>query len=243
MGAPSARGHAAFAYDATDGYVVVFGGLQQGGGPTGGGVLYDTWTFHAGKWTKLTLRVHPSARYEASMAYDTTSQRVILFGGTAGGNETWQFHAGRWTQLHPAVAPAPRRFAMMTDFPPLKELILFGGCSAASSCSGPYNDTWSFSGGNWTQVFAYPAPHVRMGSAIAYDPLLQGAIVFGGANSTSLLGDTWLFHTNRWTNVCSNCGPNPRWLAVAATLPGPGSLLMYGGNTINGFTNQTWEFT
>jgi hypothetical protein len=240
---PSARGHSVAVYDAADGYVVLFGGLQQGGGPVGGGSMYDTWTFHAGVWTKLPLTVHPSARYQAAMAYDTAMQRVVLFGGTTGANETWQFHAGKWTELHPAVSPPGRRLAMMAYDPAAGAIILFGGCQGGG-CAPMLGDTWSFAGGTWTQLHPATSPSPRIGSGFSYDPALGEIVLFGGENATALLGDTWTFHNLTWANPCVHCGPNPRWLAVTTYVPGsPGTLVMYGGDTKNGFNDQTWEYS
>lgn len=97
LGAPSPRSLAAFVYDATDGYLLLFGGVN------GSVVLGDTWTFASGTWTKLTVSPSPGPTDAAGAAYDATDSLVLLFGGaTAGSNlqdSTWIYRAGTWTLL------------------------------------------------------------------------------------------------------------------------------------------------
>ncbi len=57
--APSPREGFEMAYDAEDGYVVLFGG-HPGKGPN---ALNDTWTFSSGIWTNITGVRSPPARY------------------------------------------------------------------------------------------------------------------------------------------------------------------------------------
>lgn len=240
--APTARGDAAAAYDASDGYVVLFGGLRQGGGPMGGGSLYDTWTFHAGQWTQLKPGVHPGVDEQSAMAYDPAIQRVIMYGGTtAGGNQTWMFHAGRWTLLHPSTSPPGLRLAKLTYYAPASELLLYGGCSGGG-CVPVYNATWAFAHGTWTQLRPLQNPGPRFWYAMAYDPSLHSVVLFGGSNRTSLQSDTWLFTSGNWSLFCAHCGPSARYIPVSTYDPSANAVVLYGGSAAGGFSNQTWEF-
>src|SRR5205807_277122 len=62
---PPARFSASMAYDAADGYILLFGGA----GNTVG-ILGDTWEFHGGQWTQLSPASSPSPRQYPSMVYD-----------------------------------------------------------------------------------------------------------------------------------------------------------------------------
>ena len=59
------------AYDAADGYVLLFGGSPQS----------DTWEFQAGVWTKLFPSRSPAPRSATSIVYDVADSSVLLFGG------------------------------------------------------------------------------------------------------------------------------------------------------------------
>lgn len=83
-------------YDASDGYVVWFGGNY-------------TWKYHAVAWTNITSSVgaSPSYRFASALVYDNASSSVLLLGGLSGHalNDTWLFRSGTWQNL--SASPAP----------------------------------------------------------------------------------------------------------------------------------------
>ena len=62
-------------------------------------------------WEQLSPATSPPARYSASMAYDSGTGQLVLFGGTnnySGNgplNDTWIWNGTMWTQLSPATSP------------------------------------------------------------------------------------------------------------------------------------------
>jgi hypothetical protein len=96
-GSPSPRWSASFVYDATDGYLLLFGGVD------GTSVLDDTWTFGGGTWRELSPTISPSPAFSAGFASDTNDGLVLLFSGAASDsiaqNATWAFLDGNWTSL------------------------------------------------------------------------------------------------------------------------------------------------
>ncbi|HEV2316253.1 MAG TPA: hypothetical protein VGV89_01590 [Thermoplasmata archaeon] len=86
--APGARGYSQCTYDPTDGYVLLFGGMQVGGATT----LADTWKFvpthnsgaFGGNWTSLAPTGAPPASWMGNLLYVTATQQVLLFQGAAG---------------------------------------------------------------------------------------------------------------------------------------------------------------
>jgi Galactose oxidase, central domain len=152
---PSARAFVSLAYDAADGYVVLFGGCTGQPMCYGGHVYADTWEYLSGSWTKLAPSTHPSARLAAVMAYDANDGYVVLFGGcpatdcTSPVGGTWEFLGGEWTELAPLHQPAKRGLSVMAYDTKSKSLILFGGEGYLGSALG---DTWKFSGGAWTKI-------------------------------------------------------------------------------------------
>lgn len=99
-GSPSVRKDCAMAWYPTGSVYVLFGGQDASGHP-----LAETWTLNpAGPtWAQQSPTNSPSARIGASMAYDTASSQLILFGGKdAWGNlmnDTWRWTGTNWTQL------------------------------------------------------------------------------------------------------------------------------------------------
>ena len=150
---PPARYDAGLAFDAKDGYVVLFGGYAYCPPVTGGVCSFnDTWSYLNGVWTNISGGSSPRARSGFGMVYDPQGDDILLFGGfTSGGAEYddwWVFSSGVWTQKTnlSATHPSPRGTAHLTDVPSVG-VLLFGGSS------GRYlNDTWSYSNGTWINL-------------------------------------------------------------------------------------------
>jgi PKD domain/Galactose oxidase, central domain len=245
---PRARGNPGIAYDAADGYVVLFGGLN-----TAVGALGDTWILRNGTWSNIssTAGTPPAARFDASMAYDAANGYVVLFGGeSASGfflNDTWEFQAGRWSQLSPSgPVPAERYEAGMTYDAAARELVLFGG----SDSSTYFNDTWTFSSGNWTKlsVQGSHAPPSRRLAAFSYDAADNVSVLFGGVTASFTgFNDTWTFANRTWTELNESGRPVPtaRWVVYSVYDPELGGDLLMGGCVNQGChstLDDTWVF-
>src|SRR5207249_1804853 len=144
----------------------------------------------------------PPARYGHAMAYDSQSDRLVLFGGgsSSGGvfvlvSDTWayDFNTSTWTDMSPAIEPPARYNHAMAYDSQADRVILFGGY-------GGYNDTWAydFNTNTWTDTNPVVEPPGRWGHALAYDSQSDRVILFGGS-----LYDTWAydFNTNIWTDM------------------------------------------
>ncbi|MBX3463937.1 MAG: hypothetical protein KF830_12265 [Planctomycetes bacterium] len=136
-------------------------------------------------------------------------------------------------------------------------LYVFGGCKG-NNTSTTLNDLWAFdaAAGTFTLVhdgLASPAPHARGRAAIAWNPITNRLVVFGGDNratgplpADTLLNDTWEWDpvTNTWTDVTPAAGnPTPRRWATMAHDPATGGMLLFGGDTGGGtVSGETWLF-
>jgi hypothetical protein len=129
---PALEGHS-MAYDATQGEMVIYGGLPISITCTWDGV---TWTQQA----PSPMGLWPRTR--AALAYDPTRCVVVLFGGS-GLDDTWEWDGLAWTQRSPATSPAGREGHVMTYDTVRQELLLHGG----QGIGGPgatLQDTWTF---------------------------------------------------------------------------------------------------
>ncbi len=237
---PAPRWGAAMAYDAADGYVVLFGGQ----GSTLTGALGDTWTFSGGTWTKLNPTTHPGAVQFGSMTYDAKDGYVVLFGGTnAAGTSvrtTWEFKAGLWTQLHPTAPPSPRTESAMAFDAKDNYTVLFGG----SNSSVVLGDTWKFVAGTWTNITGVYSPTARFWSAMAYSAADSRVVLFGGEGSNgAFLGDSWAFAGGAWTKLASLAHPSKRVLPSMGDGPSGGAVTLFGGLTTIGTRNDTWKIS
>lgn len=208
---PPARFDAAMAYDAADGYVLLFGGCSIA--PTAGGcptvnLLGDYWEFVAapaggGSWTNLCTGtcVSPVARFAMSMVYAPTGTTgyVLLFGGygctnppactTAGVlGDTWQYFAGTWTPTSVTGAPSARSGYGATYDGAIFSPVVFGGYDGATVLNDAYYYTPGKTGsGTWTSLTPTGAtPPARFQPGLAYDPSTGDLVLFGGCTSGSV---------------------------------------------------------
>ncbi len=246
---PPPTAYASAAYDASDGYVVMFGGEDVAGATES-----TTWVFTHGNWSAPTTAggLAPPARFEAQMTYDAGDAEVLLFGGCGDSachrlyNDTWGFAHGRWTNLtsQSAVAPPARERGMMVDDPADGYVLLYGGEPANASVF--LQDTWGYQrrmddgragpGG--------PIPAARVGGALIYDSAKGVAVLYGGISTSAVLGDTWTYLGGNWTDITANLSesPAPRWAASAAYDSEDGYPLVVNGYIGGSYLSQVWAF-
>jgi hypothetical protein len=281
---PPITSFACLAYDWRDGYVVLFGG-ERGGIGTPTTIRDTTWSFRGGVWTNLTnpLDSPPGLAYP-SCTYDSADGYVLLFGGamatgpgTTGrsgptidsSDQTWEFQGGTWTNLTNPAAPHPSaRFgANMADDDSTGYVVLYGGAvNGTSTANGgctpaecPHlDDTWSFSGGRWTNITASASPNGtptgRWEAGFANDSADGELVIIGGqANgykSYNATGNyTWAFEDGIWKNLSGALAsaPSSRFGEAMGYDPLTRSVLLFSGLncTLGKATlwNTTWEFT
>lgn len=242
---PGNRTQPALAYDAADGYLLLFGGTFANKSDVGKGrCLTDTWVYSGSVWTNLSIS-GPTNVCSPTLAYDSADGYVLAFGGFFqnisngvhyASGETWKFSRGAWTELNISGPPARSGTFMVYD-PASAAVLLWGGWG--------YNDTWSYAHGSWTELLSSGGPS-------AYE-VPEGAVTYDGVARTVLLVEespttganaTWEFVGNGWARLRSAGTPyelNP----VVGFDPVDGIVLFYGGadRTTGYESNITWGFT
>lgn len=192
---PYARYYPSMTFDAADNYVLLFGGASDTAVP-----LEDTWQYHGGQWYLISLNGGPSSREGAGMTYDAADGYVVLFGGLASStyySDTWEFFGGSWSQLSPTTSPGSRaliNYQMAYDSS-LRAVVLFAGETHVSPTDCD-DDTWTFSGGQWTMVSPLASPTARLGGGMVDDPPDGTLMLFSGYQCSSLStpSDTWTYY-------------------------------------------------
>src|SRR3989475_7411170 len=191
------------AYDAVDGYGVLFGGVSSN--PTVfpfSGTLGDTWKFAGGSWTNITTTTGPPARTLSTLAYDAADGYTLLFGGVSGTTgffgDTWRFLAGTWTNIPTSIAPSARSNGSIAYDDADHYIVLFGGTSTAVGLS----DTWTWESvigtrTTFTQLRCYPAVIATSQSqncmVAVTDSVAAGASVPIGTVTLTVTGVTGTF--------------------------------------------------
>ncbi len=200
--------------------------------------------------TNTTPGNSPPPTWSGNSAYDPLENETVYFGGCGDlncslvSNQTWVFGNGTWTnETNPFDAPPARDTASMDYDPYMQSVLLFGGQNA----SGAYlNDTWTFSGGVWTDVsFFSPAPSARAGAGLAFDPAPEenGSVLFGGYGTAGYPNDTWVWQSDAgWVELTPSAPPPGLYFPGMAYDPLGGEIVLFGGyGPVTGVSGETWE--
>jgi len=262
--APPAAGRkgASVAYDSQNRRMFMIGGWR---GDLGGfGTAVDVWkldlTAVTPSWTPMApVGTPPAGRGYASLVYDSSDDRLVLYGG----EDSLSRHADvwtltltgtpTWTQLAPTgTTPAGRsRHGAIYD-PARDRMVIFGGSSLVFPYFG--NDVWelSLSGAPaWSPLAPAGAPPAgRRETAVVLDAERDRMIVFGGISDTTCTNDVWalgLAGGTAWDSVEVAAGPAPRRAHTAVVDPGRDRLLVFGGYAGAGsgtlVSNDLWSLS
>ena len=249
--APPRTDHAA-AYDPARDRMVVFGG-QSATGP----VLQDAWAlvFSSQTWINLNPSGQkPDARDGHVMVYDSTHDRMLVFGGSDNGNnplnDVWSLTLGAtpaWNKINPAGSSPPERFGACGVYDPAADrLVIFGGSGDAVL----YNDVWALSLSGtptWTQLSpSGTPPPPRFLAGYARNPVTNSMVVFGGADTT-LFNDAWILSLSgapAWNQVsATGTPPSQRYQPTAIYDQTRDRLIVFGGSDGTTFRGDTWALS
>ena len=230
------------AYDAARQQIVLFGGSDSSGADAA-----QTWTWDGTTWTQLSPAQSPPIRQVPCMAYDGTSQKLILFGGYGVSNntllnDTWEWDGTNWTQATTTDAPSPRVNSMMAYDDATGLLMLFGGYPDGGSTS--FNDTWAWTGRDWTQLNPKHPATPREVTLMAYDALRQRIVLFGG-DPSPLHNDTQEWDGTDWTDDAPLVITPGREFSNMVYDVANSNIMVFGGfdNVNGGDRGDTWVFS
>lgn len=269
---PLARYSTAGFYDVSTDQLVVFGGLPQAGGVP----LNDVWAspgIVAAGQTNTKIPFHfepifptgtaPSARYGHAAAYDSLSNRMIVFAGATSStscmNDVWLLDDANsangtpnWLPVAASGSLPPARSSFNAAYDPKSNsLIVFGG----SNCAGGFlSDVWVLSNANgevgtptWTQLSPSGlGPSARENSSAIYDSTNNVLTVYGGDAGSAGLSDIWTLSnangqggTPTWTRLTpTGTAPSARTGQSAVYDSANNRMIVYGG--INTLTSKTY---
>ncbi len=181
-GSPALRDSHSFAYDASRGVCVLFGGNGSAELP---GVNDALWEWNGNAWTRVPF-ASPAARWGSKLLYDPAREGLVLFGGrergaTSESNAVW--HLARSSITAPPPAVVTRRPGETAEI------------SAAVSSSGPTVIRWRRNGielSNAGRISGVDTPTLRIASA---QPSDEGVYSFSIRTrcGSEIAGSTQLF--------------------------------------------------
>jgi len=210
---------------------------------------YNTWAYDisGGTWEQLQHPDQPTKislidRYGSPMAYDSESDRLILFSGGEPGHlftDTWayDYNTDTWEEMHPKKTPKPRAMHHIAYDIDSDRVILWGGYFGESSANTvpdlqvwayDYNtDTWeSFENVNG------PQKHWERGGMV-FIPEQDRFLLFTGLiwDDRVVEPETWFYEydTNTWTRVETQTSPPGLAMYTMAYDPTVGKVILFGG--------------
>lgn len=213
--APPARSNHAMAYDEKTDTVVLFGGENQSG------KLGDTWVFDGASWHDHgeACACGLKARGYHEMFYDPARGEVVLYGGLdlngTFNDDAWAWDGSQWQQIYfNSLSPVASGYSLVYDS---------ARSQAFGFLSGSPGGTWIWKGTDWQKLELPLQPSNRTGSAMAYDPLTQKIVLYGGTDATNTtLDETWVFDGNGWSKM-----------NIPSTLGGRAGASMFFDKTLN----------
>ncbi len=157
--APPARFAHRMSYDIESDRVILFGGRLY----ESCNFFYETWAYdyNSDTWENLTDTIHPSERGVPSLTYDSESDRVVLFGGSASlvaYDDTWTFdyNTAMWEEQSPSTSPSARsRHGSAYDWES-DRVVIYGGTTGGFSSSSHVSSgkTWAYdlNANTWEEI-------------------------------------------------------------------------------------------
>lgn len=156
----------------------------------------------------------PTVHSNAAMAFDPTSDRMLMMGGRHddGGvsDATWAWNGQSWKRVAQGAPGGRQGHAMTTDVQN-RRVLLFGGRLSDGQVTG---DLWEWAGAGWKLLDAGAGPAARAEHAMAYESSTGKTWLFFGDRAWGdagfdLLSDVWSFDGRAWTPSPALSGNGP----------------------------------
>lgn len=164
-----------------------------------------------------TGQIDLSHRQGHGMAYDSSRNKIVLFGGKSFDNDptwhddTWEWDCAtkKWSRIYTHNTPRGRAYHAMVYNPVRKSVMLQGGRQESYGIDeDKYSpSTWEYKNGNW-QLLSTSGPGKREKHKMVWDEARKQIVLFGGIEYPTVYGDTWVWENSGWT--LKNPGTKPR---------------------------------
>ena len=204
-------------------------------------------------WTNMNPGTAPSASVNMAMVYDSSADRIIVFGGydgsPQGSDRTWayDFESNTWTDLAPAVHPPAGWLDRAAYDRWAERMILFGGYDGVAGALS--NQTWAFNfqANAWTNLQPARHPSARSRQGMAFDAQSDRTILFGGLTAEGdYSSETWAYRIdgNSWANMTSEVRPPGRRSPGMVYDAAADRIILFGGyDSSSGIVyNDTWAY-
>ena len=92
----------------------------------------------------------------------------------------------------------------------------------------------------WKRIPTPSSPSARAAHAMAYDPVSQKVVLFGGFEAQDYSDETWTFDGSTWTKESPSISPPARAAGVMAFDTVTRTLVLFGGYDGSNYLGDTW---
>jgi hypothetical protein len=219
----------------------MFGGDQLCIG--GCGPFDETWEWDGSQWVQVLAPSPASSQAGTAMVYNSSSRAITVLGSSAsfgfGTLDKLFTYDGGWIEADNPDHSLVRNTAMVYD--EANDLVMtFGGRDENTFESSQTLRAWT-PGTGWFDVDqgAEVPPSRLSGATMAYDPVRQRTVLFGGREQfNAALGDVWEWDGGQWLQVDAT-GPSARFGHVTTYNPDARRVIVFG-NAQN--AEDMWEW-
>lgn len=211
-------------------------GASTAGGGAPGDPIAKLWA-----WEQID-EPGPPAMFLPEMIYDSALWRIVLFGQSPdGASHLWVRTDAGWSPLEASG-----------DVPPAGGSMAFDSARGRAVYLGEVEgeaiaQTWELEGDVWSRVETTDAPERADGAAMAFDPLSEVMVLFGGRRGTGGSNETWEYDGIDWRRIDTAALPRRRIHAGLVFDPVRERIVMFGGGMFGDRADatdfaDTWEY-
>lgn len=248
---PATRQFHAMVYDRARDRVILYGGNVLADDEETFALRDDTWEFDGQQWLPI---VNGPRVAKPVMGYDAKLNQTILVGLNETGTATVMYRydtAGKtWITVTPTAMPTCVNDGHMVYRERTGKLTFFGGVCATNTPSGEEVWEWDDAGNKWTKLTLTSAFPRLAGQAVAYDPIRNEVMAFGGsaAFGSTVASETNILRANTWRQPfllwIPRIRPRPRSLAAFETDTTRNTIWLVGGldETSSFYYREFWGY-
>ena len=197
-------------------------------------------------WKEALLAATP--RTQHCMVTDYGNDRVLLLHGLTtdeGYNQDLlSWNGWQWERIESHDnCPSPRQLSQVVYNPNEDSIYLYGGYCFSSE--GDCESLWRYKEGMWEEIISQENwPEARSKHAMAYDPVLDQLLLYGGNIDEPEENITWVWQSDGWEGFVQADGPGKIKGHAMCYHEASGRILMFGGEYPSGMmSSATWVWT